>query len=143
MRREGGRGERAQRSYNIFSIAFEHSMYSSYSHVFRFPLSLSTPSLLPPRKYKMIVGYNESNWDDNRSYVLDYRAQNHVLGYSQMRDEVRELRPGLFLCMGAWGWTERRQQLPAPFIMRGPKNQAEPENFKEETGINIREVSLN
>lgn len=85
----------------------------------------------------MIVGYNESHWDDNPSYILDYRTQNHVLGYAQMRDEVRELRPGFFLCMGTWGWTQGRQSRPSPFFMRGPKHPAEPERF-EETGINIR-----
>ena len=91
----------------------------------------------------MIVGFNESHWDDKPSYVLNYQGQNHVLGYAQMRDEVRELRSGFFLCMGAWGWTEGRQRRPAPFIMRGPKHPAEPEKFKEEAGITIREVSLN
>lgn len=85
----------------------------------------------------METAYGPSKWDDKTSYVLDYRAQDHVLGYARMRDEVREIRPGFFLCLGGWGLTGRRQNKPSPFIMRGPKNCAMPDKFQEETGINL------
>eukprot|EP00624_Nannochloropsis_granulata_P007671 evm.model.NODE_8942_length_15812_cov_33.153996.3 len=89
----------------------------------------------------MIVGFNESVWDDNPSYILDYRGQNHVQGYANMRDEIREIRPGMFLGIGTWGWTREMQRQPAPFILRGPKNPAAPEIFEEETEITFREFS--
>lgn len=89
----------------------------------------------------MIVSFNESVWDDNPSFVLDYRGQDHVLGYAHMRDEVREIRPGMFLGIGTWGWSTEMQRQPAPFILRGPKNPAASENFKEENGITFREFS--
>ena len=84
------------------------------------------------RKYKMMTSYNGSIWDDKTSYVLDYRQQNHILGFSQMRDEVRELQPGLYLGIGAWGWSDSRRNQPSPFLLRGPKNDAQPQFFKEE-----------
>lgn len=40
----------------------------------------------------------------------------------QMRDEVREVRPGLYLGLGAFGLRHARRVQPLPFLLRGPFN---------------------
>ena len=90
----------------------------------------------------MNTAYGSSRYDEKQSYVLDYTSQDHVLGYAGMRDEVREIGPGFYLCMGSWGWSERRRNQPSPFIMWGPKNAAVPDKFQEESGITIRPLEV-
>lgn len=45
----------------------------------------------------------------------------------QMRDEVRQVRPGLHLGLGAFGLRNARRAQPLPFLLRGPFNQLGPE----------------
>lgn len=42
----------------------------------------------------------------------------------QMRDEVREVRPGLYLGLGAFGLRDARRVQPMPFLLRGPFRQS-------------------
>ena len=61
------------------------------------------------RKYRMRT-YTQapSVWDGEPSCVLDYTQEKHYLGRMQMRDEVREVVPGLYLGVGAFGVREAR-----------------------------------
>lgn len=58
-----------------------------------------------------------------------------------MRDEVREVRPGLFLGLGAFGLRDARRLQPLPFLLRGPFNQLTPEEA-EAAGLRGAEAVL-
>jgi hypothetical protein len=45
----------------------------------------------------------------------------------QMRDEVREVHPSLYLGLGAFGLRDARRVQPLPFLLRGPFNQLSPQ----------------
>ena len=45
----------------------------------------------------------------------------------QMRDEVRQVRQGLHLGLGAFGLRDARRVQPMPFLLRGPFAQLGPE----------------
>lgn len=72
----------------------------------------------------------------NRTHpTLTQQKQPHYLGAMQMRDEVREVRPGLYLGLGAFGLRDARRVQPLPFLLRGPFNQLTP---AEARGLGLR-----
>ena len=61
------------------------------------------------RKYRMTMQADvPSVWDGKPSLELDYRGERHYLGRISMRDEVREVTPGLYLGLGSFGMREMR-----------------------------------
>ncbi|TFJ81508.1 hypothetical protein NSK_007179 [Nannochloropsis salina CCMP1776] len=73
------------------------------------------------RKYHMTTqAQAPSFWDKNPSLELDYRGMQHFLGRMGMRDEVREVVPGLYLGLGSFGARESRKSQALPFLLRGP-----------------------
>jgi hypothetical protein len=84
------------------------------------------------RRFKMATSVQPSTWDGKPSFELQYAGQKHLLGAMKMRDEVREIKPGLYLGMGTFGFTEAKRRLdPLPFVLRGPFHAAVPEEVKE------------
>jgi len=61
------------------------------------------------RKYRMITRADvPSVWDGKPSSELDYRGETHYLGRMEMRDEVREVAPALYLGLGSFGMRDVR-----------------------------------
>jgi hypothetical protein len=73
------------------------------------------------RRFKMHTSITTSVWDGRPSFQLQYAGETHLLGRLRMRDEVREIQPGLYLGMGTFGYSEaKRRDDPLPFLLRGP-----------------------
>ncbi len=84
------------------------------------------------RRFRMATSIQPSTWDGKPSFELQYGAQPHILGSFNMRDEVREVHPGLYLGMGTFGYTEaKRREDPLPFLLRGPFHPPVPGEVKE------------
>ena len=58
-----------------------------------------------------------------------FRPQPHLLGAIKMLDEVREVKPGLYLGLGTVGPGpfETLRQQPITFLLRGPFNKLNPQ----------------
>lgn len=70
------------------------------------------------RGTRMRTHVGPSRYDGQPSYHLDYSAyKGGLLG--TMRDEIRKVADGLYLGMGAVGYT-RWMRRPSPFILEGP-----------------------
>jgi hypothetical protein len=46
-------------------------------------------------------------------------------------EQVREIRPGLYLGMGTFGLTAAKRKEPLPFLLRGPYGPARPDLYSE------------
>lgn len=70
------------------------------------------------RGTRMRTALRPSAYDGRLAYQLDYSAfQGGLLG--TMRDEVRKVADGLYLGLGAVGYT-RYMRRPSPFVLEGP-----------------------
>lgn len=70
------------------------------------------------RGSRMRTYVGPSRYDKQPSYHLDYSAYNRGL-LGTMRDEIRQVREGLYLGLGMVGYT-RLMRRPSPFILEGP-----------------------
>jgi hypothetical protein len=61
-----------------------------------------------------------SRYDGRPAYQLVYRAYHSLCGTFHMVDEVRRLRPGAYLLIGTWGFTDHQRRDPSPFLLTGP-----------------------
>lgn len=96
---EGDRGR--SKGYNLFMVQGEGQDESV-------GMGRNTEGRLV-RKYHMTTqAQAPSFWDKNPSLELDYRGMQHFLGRMGMRDEVREVAPGLYLGLGSFGARESR-----------------------------------
>jgi len=70
--------------------------------------------------YPMLTLIAPSRYDGKPAYQLVYRAFRSLFGAVHMVDEVRVLRPGVYLGIGTWGFTKAQRHVAYPFLMQGP-----------------------
>jgi len=72
------------------------------------------------QRYPMQTLVAPSRYDGRPAYQLVYRAYRSMCGDIHMVDEVRRVRPGLFLGIGTWGFSDKQRRVPLPFVLEGP-----------------------
>ena len=72
------------------------------------------------RRYPMLTSIAASRYDSRPVYQLDYRPFDSLNGRINMVDEIRRVRPGVYLGIGTWGFTQRQRHIPLPFQLLGP-----------------------
>ena len=72
------------------------------------------------RMYPMLTAIARSRYDGRPVYQLDYRPFDTLNGRINMIDEIRRVKPGLYLGFGTWGLSARQQMIPLPFSLVGP-----------------------
>jgi hypothetical protein len=72
------------------------------------------------RKYRMLTDMVPSRFDQKPVFRLYYAAFRSPCGLINMVDEVRKVKDGLYLGIGAWGFSEKMLMRPLPFILDGP-----------------------
>lgn len=68
----------------------------------------------------MLTSIGTSRYDGRPVYQLDYRPFDSLNGRINMVDEIRRLRPGVYLGIGTWGFTDAQRRVPLPFQLVGP-----------------------
>lgn len=72
------------------------------------------------RRFPMLTSIAPSRYDGRPVYQLDYRPFASRNGRLNMVDEIRRVRPGVYLGIGTWGVTEKQRMVPLPFRLVGP-----------------------
>ncbi|TSE00087.1 hypothetical protein FOS14_09745 [Skermania sp. ID1734] len=68
----------------------------------------------------MLTKIASSYLDGRPVYQLDYRPFDTLNGRVNMIDEIRRVRPGEYLGIGTWGFTDKQRRVPLPFLLSGP-----------------------
>lgn len=72
------------------------------------------------QRFPMRTEIVASRYDGRPAFQLDYRAYRSVCGTTNMIDEVRRVRPGVYLLMGTFGFTQEQRRAANPFVLTGP-----------------------
>ncbi len=72
------------------------------------------------QRHPMLTAIAPSRYDGRPVYQLDYRPFDSLNGRVGMVDEIRRVRPGVYLGVGTWGFTDRQRLVPLPFRLLGP-----------------------
>lgn len=72
------------------------------------------------QRYPMQTLLAPSRYDGLPAYTLVYGAYRSMCGDIHMVDEVRRVKPGLYLGLGTWGFTDRQRRVALPFVLSGP-----------------------
>lgn len=72
------------------------------------------------RSQPMATVVGPSRFDGAPCFQLHYRAFLSLCGAVNMVDEIRRVRPGLYLGMGTVGYTRRQRSIRMPFQLVGP-----------------------
>lgn len=65
----------------------------------------------------MLTRIARSQIDGRWAYQLDYRPFNTLNGRINLVDDVRRVRPGLYLGFGFWGFTDGQREVLQPFML--------------------------
>ena len=74
------------------------------------------------RRYPMLTTIAPSRYDGRPAFTLVYRAFHSACASINMVDEVRRVRPGLYLGIGTMGFSTKQRMMPGPFQLEGPQS---------------------
>ena len=72
------------------------------------------------QRFPILTMIAPSKYDGKPACQLIYRAYSSLPGAFHMVDEVRRIRPGIYLGIGTYGFFDGQRRLPNPFLLTGP-----------------------
>jgi hypothetical protein len=83
--------------------------YNAFRHFGRIVQRFPMRTLIAPSRY-----------DGRPAFQLVYGAFRSACSIVNMVDEVRRVRPGVYLLIGTCGFTDAQRRVPNPFVLTGP-----------------------